>query len=163
MKNSKKLSQTNVLCPTLLGMRERLGLAIIAAIIFSAIICVPNARAQGKMSQDNTALSNTTISGGDILTLMDSSVFAPPVPEPSTLGQFGLPTLSPLNIPDNSYGVIAVQPLLPESDLFPPSGTSAFDLQPVPEPSTFTLGGLAIGLIAVSCKKRVEKVFTFFG
>jgi hypothetical protein len=162
MKNSKKLLQTNVLCPTLLGMRERLGLVIIAAIIFSAIICVPNARAQGKMSQDNTALSNTTISGGDIPPLMDSSdsssIFAP-----STIGQFGSPTLSPLNIPDNSYGVIAVQPLLPESDLFPPSGTSAFDLQPVPEPSTFTLGGLALGLIVVSGKRRGKKVFTFFG
>jgi hypothetical protein len=93
-------------------MKKKLQLALIATVVISAMTYVPNARAQDKMTQDNTALSNTTISGGDIpmyntgdsSIVTDSSTLAPstlsesfspsPVPEPSTIGLFAAGVLT---------------------------------------------------------------------
>jgi len=116
MNNSKKLLQTNGLSPTLFPMRKKLGLAIIAAIAFFATVCVPSARADEKLTPDQTALSPTTLSGGDIPNPIDysdpsadnsivvapstfSASFSPePVPEPSTIGLFATGILACLMV-----------------------------------------------------------------
>lgn len=61
----------------------------------------------------------------------------------------------------NSYGVITVETFMPVPDLIPPPGiseTSSFDLQPVPEPSTFAFAILSLGLTAIACKKRIKRL-----
>jgi hypothetical protein len=112
MKISKKLLQTNCLFSSLHAMRKKLRLAIITAAFFGGFALLPVARADEQLTPAQTALSNTTISGGDIPPLMDSSdssdspdlssiVSAPspsfsptPAPEPSTIGLFAVGILT---------------------------------------------------------------------
>jgi hypothetical protein len=132
-----RLLQRNGLFFRLFPMRKKLGLAIIATIVFSATACVSGARADEKMSMIQTELSNTTISGGDVTLynpgdssdspmLTDSSTFAPstfsesfspsPVPEPSTIGLFaaGILTLTAFagsKRPDRQAGTVGAKSL----------------------------------------------------
>jgi hypothetical protein len=106
MKISKKLLQTNCLFSSLHAMRKKLRLAIITAAFFGGFALLPVARADEQLTPAQTALSNTTISGGDIPPLMDSPdlssiVSAPspsfsptPAPEPSTIGLFAVGILT---------------------------------------------------------------------
>jgi hypothetical protein len=55
-------------------MRKKIGLAIIAAVAFFGIVCAPSGRADEKFIALQTAVSSTTVSGGDIAILTGSSV-----------------------------------------------------------------------------------------
>jgi hypothetical protein len=79
-------------------MRKKIGLTIIAAVAFFGIVCVPSGRADEKLTPLQTAISSTTVSGGDITILTGSSVgnigvdpsgfSVSPVPEPSVAAFF---------------------------------------------------------------------------
>jgi len=187
----------------LLPMRKRATTFILIVCMASAFAAT--ARAQGKLSQSQTELSDTTISGyvqdgflgslqntngtgnrpleGLFYHQRDGSTSLSPVPPTPPIEFFStgadlMEAYRPTELVDQPVqpldaasevigtGAVATQPILQFAPMYPnspPLGTSAFDLQPVPEPSTFALGGLALGLIVVSGKRRGIKVFTFFG
>lgn len=184
-------------CFKLLSMRkERPLIRFYLAIALTASALVSSTHAQGRLSQLQTELSNTTISGyvqdgifdsfphtsrggGNLLGFSHHqrngnslSPIMPTLPIDSGGGLFILPVGSTGEFSLDGGGVLDVyftppmgvdsveisrsglidQPVTP---LIPPTPLdSSFSIQPVPEPSTLALGGLAFGLIAIARKQR---------
>jgi hypothetical protein len=82
------------------AMRKKIFWAIVGAVALFNLGCPTNGRADEKITPLQSAISSTTVSGGDIMFLFGSSVgnvdVAPsefsisPVPEPSATGFFAL-------------------------------------------------------------------------
>lgn len=144
-------------------MNGKLGLAIIAVMVLSGIALVPGARADEKMSALQTALSSTTVSGEDIAQPIDSSspfsaenqiselaLQMAAVSHQEAANGGDLSSIFPATPIDSS--VSEVPPIL-QSGLESPAST-----QPAPEPSTFILGGLSLGLITLLRLSRTGKL-----
>jgi hypothetical protein len=182
---------------TLLPMRKR-------ATTFILIVCVASAfavtsHAQGRLSQSQTELSNTTISGYVQDGIFDSSQnpneagnrplqeffhhqgngntsLSPVLPTPPIvyggLVMFSIGVTFPTSFDTGSDSVefystgadlmeasrsttLIDQPVMP---LIPPTPVgNSFSIQPVPEPSTFALGSLALALIAILRFKKQQR------
>ncbi|HEV2328840.1 MAG TPA: hypothetical protein VGY56_08655 [Verrucomicrobiae bacterium] len=114
------------------------------------------------MSALQTALSSTTVSGEDIAQPIDSSS---PLSAENQISELALQiaaashqeaanggTLSSIFPPTPIDSSVSEAPPVFPSGLESPTST-----QPAPEPSTFILSGLSLGLIAILRLSRTEK------
>lgn len=151
----QEMLQSDRSFPMLAIMKGKLGLAIIAATVLSGVAFVPGARANEKMSAFQTALSSTTLSGEDIVQAIDSS---------SQLGAENQISELALQMAAVSHQEAAnggdLSSIFPPTPIdssvsetpavFPSGLESPTSIQPAPEPSTFILCGLPLGLIALN-------------
>jgi hypothetical protein len=156
-------------------MRKRLGLAIIVVIVFSAMVWASSARADEHLSQGQTALSNTTLSGSitgsetlqryvnpnqDSLSAVSLSL-TPVTPLYDWLApsqRSSAPPIDLVQVEAFRQTAIPNAPLMPPSPLTPLTDApqSSLAIQPVPEPST--IGLFSIGILAlVAFRKHIRQ------
>ena len=154
MKRTRKILQSDRLFFTLVLMKAKWGLAIIMIAVLSSVAFVPSARADGKMSALQTALSETTLSG-----YVSSATYSPsPFSAENQISELALQMaavshqeaanggdLSSIFPPTQIDSTVSEAPPVFQSSLESPTST-----QPAPEPSTYILCGLPLGLIALN-------------
>lgn len=150
---SREMLQCHKLFLKLALMRGKFGLAIIAAMLLSGIAFVPGARADEKMSALQTALSSTTVSGEDIAQPIDTSSLSAENQISELALQMAAASHQEAANGGNLSSIFPPTPIdssVSEAPSVFPSGLeSPTSIQQTPEPSTFMLGGLSLGLIAV--------------